>query len=153
GSIANTDPKVTMELQKTVQHLVNEIDKDLHRNGLYTLLQWQTESRTLEQEKAEFDRRTKTVGKRKSATLEDRLFLEPQNESELFGLLVAVYALRPDTFDFEPLDYNTTRGIDIVARNKTKSKVADSEFWYVELKYLLKDSFNHAFKNLRWIVC
>jgi hypothetical protein len=31
--------------------------------------------------------------------------------------------------------------------------VADSTFWYVELKYYLKGSFNHAFKNLRWIVC
>jgi hypothetical protein len=153
GSIANTDPKVTTELQKAVQGLVDEIDKDLNKNGLYTLLQWQTESRTLEQEKGEFDRRTKAVEKRKTAHLDGRLFLEPKNESELFGLLVAIYSLRPDIFEFEPLDYNTTRGIDIVARNKTNNRVADSKFWYVELKYQLKDSFNHAFKNLRWIVC
>jgi hypothetical protein len=31
--------------------------------------------------------------------------------------------------------------------------VSESKFWYVELKYQLKDTFNHAFKNLRWIVC
>lgn len=152
GSIANTDPKIMMELQKTVQHLVAEIDIDLNKNGLYTLLQWQSESRTLDQEKAEFDRRTKAVEKR-GARFDGRLFLEPQSESELFGLFIAIYAIRPDIFEFEPLDYNTTRGIDIIARNKTKDNVADSTFWYVELKYYLKGSFNHAFKNLRWIVC
>lgn len=107
----------------------------------------------LEQEKAEFGRRTKAIEKRKTAILDDHIFLEPQNESELFGLLVGVYSLRPEVFEFEPLDYNTTRGIDIIARNKTKNRVADSDFWYVELKYKLKDTFNHAFKNLRWIVC
>jgi hypothetical protein len=153
GSIANTDPKIMLELQKTVQHLVGEIDTDLNKNGLYTLLQWQSESRTLGQEKAEFDRRTKAVEKRKCARFDGRLFLEPQSESELFGLFVAIYSIKPDIFEFEPLDYNTTRGIDIIARNKTSSRVADSKFWYVELKYYLKSSFNHAFKNLRWIVC
>ena len=25
--------------------------------------------------------------------------------------------------------------------------------WYVKLKYLLINTFNHAFRNLRWIVC
>jgi hypothetical protein len=149
----NTDPKIMMELQKTVQHLVAEIDTDLNKNGLFTLLQWQSESRTLDQEKAEFDRRTKAVEKRKCARFDGHLFLEPQNESELFGLFVAIYSVKPDIFEFEPLDYNTTRGIDIIARNKTSDKVADSKFWYVELKYYLKGSFNHAFKNLRWIVC
>jgi len=153
GSIANTDPKVMTELQKTVQRLVAEVDKDLQNKGLYTLLQWQTESRTLDQEKSEFQRRTKTIEKRKTTHFEDRLFLEPQNESELFGLLIAIYSMKPDLFEFEPLDYNTTRGIDIVAWNKTNTSVVESKFWYVELKYLLKDSFNHAFKNLRWIVC
>jgi hypothetical protein len=153
GSIANTDPKVTAELQKTVQRLIADIDDDLNQNGLYTLIRWQTESRTLDQEKAEFERRTKAIEKRKTAQFEGRLFLEPRNESELFGLLVAIYSIRPDIFEFEPLDYNTTRGIDIVARNKTNKTVSESKFWYVELKYQLKDTFNHAFKNLRWIIC
>jgi hypothetical protein len=116
-------------------------------------MQWQSESRTLEQEKAEFGRRTKAIERRKTATLDGHVFLEPRNESELFGLLMGVYSLRPGIFQFEPLDYNTTRGIDIIARNKSESRVADSDFWYVELKYELRETFNHAFKNLRWIVC
>jgi hypothetical protein len=153
GSIANTDPKVVSELEKTVQGLVAEIDKDLNKNGLFTLLQWQAESRTLEQEKAEFERRSKNIGRKRTAKLEGRLLLEPQNEAELFGLLMTVYSLKPDIFEFEPLDYNTSRGIDIIGRNKTKTSVSETKFWYVELKYLLRGRFNHAFKNLRWIVC
>ena len=81
------------------------------------------------------------------------MLLEPQNESELFSLLMTIYATYPDAFSFEPLDYNTTRGIDLIARNKTKDTVLESEFWYVELKFILKAQFDHAFKNLRWIVC
>lgn len=153
GSIANTDPKIATELEKTVQKLVEEVDKELNKNGLFTLLQWQAEARTLEQEKAEFDRRTKNIGHKKTTRLDGRLLVEPQNEAELFGLLMTVYSLHPEVFEFEPADYNTARGIDIIARNKTKGAVTESKFWYVELKYLLKGRFNHAFKNLRWIVC
>jgi hypothetical protein len=65
-----------------------------------------------------------------------------------------IYALRPDIFEFEPLDYNANRGIDIIARNKSENKITEGEHWYVELKYLLQTKkFNHAFEYLRWIVC
>ncbi len=30
---------------------------------------------------------------------------------------------------------------------------SESQFWYVELKYLLQETLNHGFKYLRWIVC
>ena len=44
--------------------------------------------------------------------------------------------------------------MDIIARNKTDNRVADCEFWYIELKKTLgKKEFNHSFKNIRWIVC
>ena len=153
GSIANTDPQVTEELRRTIQAHLEEIDKELHKYGIFALLRWQEEELTLEQEKADFQRRTKSVSNRKLARLDGHLLLEPQNEAELFGLLTTVHTLRPDLFDFEPLDYNTTRGIDIIARNKTDTPVADCTFWYVELKYLLTDKINHGFKHLRWIVC
>lgn len=153
GSIANTDSKVMDELRKTVQSFLEEVDKNLHNNGLYTLVKWQSEERTLEQEKAEFDRRSKAVSKKKMAKIGNTVLLEPKNEAELFGLFMVVYGLKPDVFDFEPLDYSTSRGIDIVARNKAQATVAEGKYWYVEMKYLLRDEFNHAFKNLRWIVC
>lgn len=154
GSIANTDTKVVDELRRTTQQLLERVDKDLHRNGLFTLLDWQKETRTLSQEKAEFDQRTKSVTQKAVARLDGHVLLEPQNESELFGVFVAVHALHPEIFEFEALDYNTTRGIDIIARNKTQDRVSECRFWYVELKYLLREKFDgHAFRNIRWIVC
>jgi hypothetical protein len=79
--------------------------------------------------------------------------LEPRNESELFGLFITLCSLKPDLFPFEPLDYNTTRGIDIIARNRSTSPITDGERWYVELKHTLQTRFNHSFSHLRYIVC
>jgi hypothetical protein len=153
GTIANTDPKILEELQTSVQELVNKIDSDLYAEGLYTLREWHEEDRTLQQEKAEFERRIKSLKGRKVARLDNHLLIEPHNESELFGLFITVYTLRPDLFEFEPLDYNTSRGIDIIARNKSENRITEGEHWYVELKHTLSTNFNHAYRHLRWILC
>jgi len=41
----------------------------------------------------------------------------------------------------------------MIVRNRTGNKIIESEFSYLELKYLLKTELNHGFKYLRWIVC
>lgn len=51
------------------------------------------------------------------------------------------------------MDYNSNRGIDLIGRNKTENQIRESEFWYIELKFILKTKFNHAFRHLRWIIC
>jgi hypothetical protein len=153
GSIANTDPKVLDELRKAVQIHLDNINTDLTKKGIYTLFQWQTEERTLKQEKDDFEARTKSFQRRRIAKVADQILLEPRNESELFGIFMKIYALNPGLFDFEPIDYNTTRGIDIVARNRTDNKISESSFWYVELKFLLRETLDHGFKFLRVIVC
>ena len=153
GSIANTDPKVLEELRKAIQSHMDEINTQLNRRGIYTLFQWQNEERTLTQEKEDYDARTKSFRDRKVAVLDGQTLLEPRNESELFGLFTRVYAQRPNLFDFEPLDYNTSRGIDIVARNNTANKISESTYWYVELKFFLRETLDHGFKYMRYIVC
>jgi hypothetical protein len=153
GTIANTDPQILEELRTNVQDLLTEVDVQLRDQGIYTLRNWQEEETTLKQEKADFSRRTKTLKTRKIARIDGRLLIEPQNESELFGLFVHIYGMHPELFEFEPLDYNTTRGIDIIGRNKGSNHITEGEHWYVELKYLLTTKFNHAFQHLRWIVC
>jgi hypothetical protein len=153
GSVANTDPEIFEELREAVAACVETVNQECHRQALYTLKEWQEEHRTLEQERSEFQRRVRGLRNKKVARLEGRLLVEPQNESELFGLFMSVYALRPDVFAFEPLDYNTTRGVDVIARNRSESNVIDGEHAYVELKYVLRTEFNHAFAHLRWIVC
>ncbi len=153
GAVANTDPQILAELQERVKEIIADIDAKLANDGLYTLRTWQAEETTLQQEKAEYSRRVKQLKTRKTAELDGQLLYEPLNESELFGLLMTVYSRRPDLFPFQPIDYNTTRGIDIIARDKVKGALGDSEYWYVELKYVFRQDFNHAFQYLRWIVC
>ncbi len=154
GDIANTDPKILEELKTAVQKLINQVDTELNNYGIYTLRGWQEESRTLQQEKSEFSHRIKNLRNRKVARHENRLFVEPSSESELFGLFITMYGLHPELFDFEPLDYNTARGIDIIARNKSPNMITEGEHSYIELKHTLQaKKFNHAFDYLRWIIC
>jgi len=153
GAISNTDPQIQSELKQRIQEIFDEIDTYLHEKGIYTLRGWQKEYKTLNQETAEYKRRIKSIKKRKTCDYQNRVFIEPQNEAEVFGLFMSIYSLHPEKFLFEPLDYNTSRGIDLIARNKTKNKISESEFWYVELKFIFKKDFNHAFRHLRWLLC
>lgn len=153
GSVGNTDPSVVEELKRTVQAFLDEIDADLKKNGIYTLFEWQSEERTLAQERADFDSRTKSIEKRRAAKIDGRRFYEPRNESELFGIFMAVQALHPELFEFEPVDYNTTRGIDMIGRNKSGGKASEAAYWYIELKHTLSANLNHGFRHLRWLVC
>jgi hypothetical protein len=152
GTFANTDPKILEELRSEVLTIISKLDSDLENNGLYTLRGWQQEERTIGQEKSEFTRRVKDMRKRNVAKLDGHTLLEPHNESELFGLLTTLIALRPNLFDFEPLDYNTTKGIDLIVRDK-RLVLNEHSIGYIELKHYLTPSFNHAFPYLRWIVC
>jgi hypothetical protein len=153
GSISNTEPDIVNDIKSVTQSFLSEIDEDLTSKGLYSVSKWNDEEKTLEIEKAEFERREKSIRTRKVSVLNNQIFLEPQNESELFGLFTSIYAVHPELFEFEPLDYNTNRGVDIIGRNKTKNVISDCEFWYIELKYLLEKQFNHSFKYTRWILC
>jgi hypothetical protein len=153
-SIANTDPLLLEELRKVVKVLIEMIDTDLRKGEFYTLQKWQEETKTKQQEKSEYERRVRVIKRRSTATLDGRVLIEPHNESELFGLFLSLVVLKPELFDFEPLDYVTSRGVDILARVKTTQPVSESEFAYVELKHTLRtEGFNHSFLNLKWIVC
>lgn len=154
GTIANTNQQIIDELKKAVQTIINQIDIDLYENDVLTLKQWKEEAKTLAFEEAAFKKRKELVTKKQYFELNNRLFLTPRNEAELYGLFISLYTLHPEHFDFEPLDYDESAGIDLLARNKTTNKIADCEFWYVELKYQLgATEFNHSFSNIRYIVC
>lgn len=154
GSVANTDLQIVNELKISLENILNEINIDLYKNNIDTLTQWKNEARTIEVEKAAFDKRKKLICSKKYFKINNRTFLEPRNEAELYGLFTSLYTLYPDKFDFEPLDYDESIGVDLIARNKTDNKISDCEYWYVELKYLLGSrEFNHSFRNIRKIVC
>ncbi|WP_339251760.1 ATP-binding protein [Sporosarcina sp. FSL W8-0480] len=90
-----------------------------------------------------------------SITLENKKIVisEPNNESELYGVLMQVTTLRPDLLDFSILDYNTTNGIDILARDGNLPETNFSDLFHVELKLVLKTNFNHLLTDAKYIVC
>src|ERR1035438_9687529 len=129
-SVSRSQRFVPSSARKThlaAKRRIEEVDSYLQSRGLYTLRTWQDEARTNEQEKAEFDRRVKNLKSRRVAVLNGQRLLEPQNESELFGLFITLCSVKPDLFPFEPLDYNTSRGIDVIARNRSTSPITDGE--------------------------
>lgn len=154
GSITNTNRQIVNELKRALKEILEEIDIDLYENNINTLKKWQQETKTIRAEEAAFRKRKETILTKKYFVIGGRTFLEPRNEAELYGLFMSIYTLYPDKFSFEPLDYDESIGIDLVARNKSVNKIADCEYWYVELKYLLGSrEFNHSFRNIRVIVC
>jgi hypothetical protein len=156
GTIANTNPAYIQELESVVKRIVDKIDTELAENGIETLRGWQKEERTKEKEKAEYKRRTQEIRRRSKGKYskdgKEYIFVEPLNESEVFGIFMQVLTLHPELFEFRPLDYNTTNGIDIIAINKSASAIIEQEFQYVELKYDIPKQFNHGFELISWIV-
>jgi hypothetical protein len=154
GDIANTDANVLDELKDAVQKIIQEVNQEIWKNNLYTLRQIQDEERTMGMEKSEYEARVKRIPQKRFGCLDERYLCEPRSESELFGLFMSVYTLHEKIFPFDPVDYNTSRGIDIIARNRLGKQPQIPEFGYVELKYQLQTKrFNHAFQYLRWIIC
>lgn len=154
GSVSNMNIQIVNEIKRDIEEILDEIDVDLYKNNINTLKKWQQEAKTVEVEDAAFQRRKDWIRSKDYFKIGERTMLVPRNEAELYGLFMTLYALYPDKFDFEPLDYDENIGIDLLARNKSKNKIADCEYWYVELKYLLGSrEFNHSFRNIRQVVC
>lgn len=154
GTIANTNAQIITELRDAVQKIIDEINIDLYKHDVMTLRKWKEEAKTTAFEAAAFNKRKELITQKKYFTINGRTFLVPRNEAELYGIFISLYTLYPDDFDFEPLDYDESAGIDLLARNKSENKIADCEFWYVELKYQFGAAeFNHSFSNIRYIVC
>lgn len=67
------------------------------------------------------------------------------SESETFVVLMTVLEHYPDLFQFELLDYNTTKGIDFVVDYMGPK--------YIELKGTLKKKINHPFQLIYKFIC
>lgn len=88
--------------------------------------------------------------KRPSVTL-----IEPRQEVEVLMLFTIMKALRPDLFEFDILDYSTSRGIDaLCALDPTQGGLERGNLRYVEFKRALTHEFgDHTFARLAAVVC
>lgn len=91
---------------------------------------------------------------RKSIKLDKGIFIyEPTSEAELQSELIKITTIIPDIFEFEILDYNSTKGIDILARDKGKRIYKEDDYYYIELKDRLKPDMNHDMREIEYIIC
>ena len=156
GSVSNTNPDLLDALQARVSEIISQINEDAYRtHGLKTLAEINNTEKIINREKEEYQKRIDNARERKYYPPIDGVrFYEPSNESELYGVFISYYALRSDDFDFEPVDYVTTVGVDVLACSKDAVTPADTDYWYVELKKTFsKKQFNHSFSNIRYLLC
>ena len=154
GTIANTNLRILEDIREGIDKIIDEINTALIKDDIDTLRQWNIEAQTKETEETHFYKRKGLIEQKQYFIYQSRRFMVPRNEAELYGLFMSLYALNPENFDFEPLDYDERIGVDLIARNKSDNRIVESEFWYVELKYMLGSAdFNHSFSYLRRILC
>ncbi|AGK97654.1 ATP-binding protein [Clostridium pasteurianum] len=68
------------------------------------------------------------------------------SESETLVFLINLINIYPLLFDFTLLDYNTTKGIDLVVENNSNPK-------YIELKGTMTENINHGLANIFKFIC
>jgi len=81
--------------------------------------------------------------------------MEPRQEAEVLMLFAVIKALRPDLFEFDILDYSTSRGIDaLCALEPAHGGLQKGNLRYVEFKRALTHEFrDHTFARLVAVVC
>jgi hypothetical protein len=113
-----------------------------------------------EDEKADLDKRHFHAKKKRVAQYQSPkrpfvMLVEPRQEAEVLILFSVVKALRPDLFEFEILDYSTSKGIDaLCVLEPAQGGLQKGNLRYVEFKRALTHEFrDHTFARLAAIVC
>ena len=68
------------------------------------------------------------------------------SESETLIILVQIMTIYPNLFNFNLLDYDTTKGIDFVVEHQSNPK-------YIELKGTMSKKVNHPFRYIYKFIC
>ena len=157
GSVTLSNQDVMKELEHEVDKFIKEIDKDLTDQGLKKYEEEIKAIQTLEEEKKAYNQRRKNIEEKEIYKVgpkeNSKIVYVPENETELFYIYTKISTLYPNEFPFEPMDYNATKGIDMLV--KTGLGMYGRDYAYVELKRTLDNrvAFNHSFSNLLYILC
>lgn len=157
GSATLRNQDVMKALEIEVDNFIKEIDKDLLNQGLKKYEEEIKAIQTWEDEKEAYSQRRKNIEEKNFFTIEKgdvrkKVYI-PDNETELFYIYTRIATIYPEEFPFEPMDYNATKGIDMLVQ--TEDQKYGQEYAYVELKRTLDNrvQFNHSFSNLAYILC
>lgn len=157
GSVTLSNQDVMKELEHEVDKFIKEIDKDLTDQGLKKYEEEIKAIQTLEEKNA-YNQRRKNIEEKEIYKVgpneNSKIVYIPENETELFYIYTKLSTLYPNEFPFEPMDYNATKGIDMLVKTGLEMYGRES-YAYVELKRTLDNRvpFNHSFLNLAYILC
>jgi len=87
------------------------------------------------------------------AEIDGVTLLQPRQEGGVFSLFLQLNLLRPNLFDLDIIDYDTSLGYDLLITKDTALDLNQASMKFVEMKYELKRSFDHSFGKLWAIVC
>lgn len=161
GSVGNSPATLLEAIRNGVLAFLQEIEDDKDLVRFREQYEEERNRRARDKDKKAFRRRIERYNSKKwlEISIPGREapfgFYEPQREVTVFGVLCQLAVVDPDLLGLEVLDYDDYSGIDFLVQRRTdpsdlleKDKVA-----YVELKYELRASLNHAFDNLHSVVC
>ncbi|NPV14038.1 hypothetical protein HPY86_03795 [candidate division WOR-3 bacterium] len=153
STIDNTPSDIISSVKERTKEIYREIiQKSDEYKEIERLIEEEEKQRQLEEDKKEFAKRIKNLSKLKKCVYKNITLFEPKTEAEVYGLIMRLMAVNPDLFDFEILDYRTDKGIDFLVRKKSDPPELPS-YKYVELKHILRGSFNHCFMYLHKVIC
>jgi len=153
GSIHNTD----LEKLEIIKSKVNEIFssrkiKDA-LNERVDIEKFESQLSSIEEDGENLKKRFQQSSKRKDIILPNGTVLkEPRktksgySESETLIILVQIMTIYPNLFNFNILDYDTTKGIDFVVEHQSNPK-------YIELKGTMSKKVNHPFRYIYKFIC
>jgi len=165
GSIGNTDRHFMIKVRETVEKFFEtqikatqeykayeeEIDLTKQRGTVET----KEEDEKNDVEKRYYHVKKKHLTQYRPPKRPTVTLVEPRQEVEVLMLFSAIKALRPDLFEFEILDYSTSKGIDALCTlNPLHGGLQKGNLRYIEFKRALTHQFSdHTFAQLAAIVC
>jgi hypothetical protein len=165
GSIGNTDRHFLTKVRETVEKLFKTQIKASEEYRAYDEEIESTKRRGVVEtkegdEKDDVDKRYYYVKKKHLAQYQPPkrplvTLVEPRQEVEVLMLFSIIKALRPDLFEFDILDYSTSRGIDALCMlEPPHGGLQKGNLRYVEFKRALTHEFaDHTFARLAAVVC
>ena len=154
GDLENTPPDLLEAVGNTVKDLFdNKIKPTKEFQKYREELATEQVERTAQQEESDFNKRRKAALAKNATEIDGFTLLEPRQEGGVFGLFLQLKTIRPELFDFEVIDYDTSAGYDLLVTKDTALDLNQASMKFVEMKYELKRSFDHSFGKLWAIIC
>jgi len=165
ASIGNTDRAFLTKVRETVEKIFKTRIKASQEYKTYDdEVEFTKErgaiDRTKEDEREDLKKRYDYAKRKRLARYQPPecpsvTFREPRQEAEVLTLFSVISALSPDIFEFEIVDYSTSRGIDALCVLKpAKGGLQEGNLRYVEFKKALTHDFrDHTFDLLAAVVC